>query len=81
MTHPPLPDFDDPRLRVQRATPAWFDWALAQPFTSRYVTVEDCPIHYMLWPGESERWRRTLEASGHFVVFVDASELKERTHA
>ena len=33
------------------------------------------------WPTESERWRRTLEAAGHFVVFVDKAEHKERSHA
>jgi hypothetical protein len=33
------------------------------------------------WPTGSERWRRTLEAAGHFVVFVDTSEHKERSHA
>jgi hypothetical protein len=33
------------------------------------------------WPTESERWRRTLEAAGHFVVFVDTSGYKERSHA
>jgi hypothetical protein len=33
------------------------------------------------WPTESERWRRMLEADGHFVVFVDKSEHKERSHA
>ena len=33
------------------------------------------------WPTESERWRRMLEAAGHFVVFIDASEHKEKTHA
>jgi hypothetical protein len=33
------------------------------------------------WPTESERWRRTLEAAGHFVLFVDPSEHKERSHA
>jgi hypothetical protein len=33
------------------------------------------------WPTESERWRRMLEAAGHFVVFVDRSEHKERSHA
>ena len=55
MTHPPLPDFNDPRLRVASATPAWFDWALAQPVTSHYVTVDDCPIHYMVWPGDTAK--------------------------
>jgi hypothetical protein len=29
------------------------------------------------WPTEGERWRRTLEAADHFVVFVD----QERFHA
>jgi hypothetical protein len=33
------------------------------------------------WPIESERWRRTLEAAGHFVVFVDTSEHQEGSHA
>jgi hypothetical protein len=33
------------------------------------------------WPTEPERWRRMLEAAGHFVVFVDASEHKEKAHA
>jgi hypothetical protein len=39
------------------------------------------------WPTESGRWRRTLEAAGHFVVFVDTSahvdtcDNKERVHA
>jgi hypothetical protein len=28
-------------------------------------------------PTESERWRRMLEAAGHFVVFVDKSESAE----
>jgi hypothetical protein len=26
------------------------------------------------WPTMSQRWRRRLEAAGHFVVFVDAPE-------
>ena len=40
------------------------------------------------WPTESARWRRMLEAAGHFVVFVDTSEpsalravKEERFHA
>ncbi|MCC6707435.1 MAG: alpha/beta hydrolase [Gammaproteobacteria bacterium] len=55
MSHPPLPDFTAAHLRVSRATPAWFEWALAQPVSSHYVTVADCPIHYMLWPGDNAR--------------------------
>jgi hypothetical protein len=37
--------------------------------------------HHGWWPTESERWRRALEAAGHFVVFVDISGHKERSHA
>jgi hypothetical protein len=35
------------------------------------------------WTTQSERWRRRLEAAGHFVVFVDKAEQeqKERSHA
>jgi hypothetical protein len=33
------------------------------------------------WPRESERWRRMLEAAGHFVVSVEKSESKERSRA
>jgi hypothetical protein len=33
------------------------------------------------WPTRTERWRRALEASGHFVVFVDHAEHKERADA
>jgi hypothetical protein len=33
------------------------------------------------WPTLSERWRRRLEAAGHFVVFVDTAEHQERSHA
>ncbi len=55
MSHPARPDLHDPRLRVQRPTPSWFDWALAQTVSSHYVTVADCPIHYLLWPGDDTR--------------------------
>jgi hypothetical protein len=33
------------------------------------------------WPTRSERWRRRLEAAGHFVVFVDMGENRERFDA
>lgn len=49
------PDWYAPQLVVRSATPAWFDWALAQPLESRYVTIAGCPIHYLLWPGEEPR--------------------------
>jgi len=32
-------------------------------------------------PTRAERWRHALEAAGHFVMFVDPSEHKERSHA
>jgi hypothetical protein len=33
------------------------------------------------WSREPERWRRMLEAAGHFVVSVEKSVDKERSHA
>ena len=33
------------------------------------------------WPTASDRWRRSLEAAGHFVVFVDNAWHKETSHA
>jgi hypothetical protein len=35
--------------------------------------------HRAWWPSRSERTRRMLEAAGHFVVFVDASEHRLNT--
>ncbi|MBX9605811.1 MAG: alpha/beta hydrolase [Gammaproteobacteria bacterium] len=58
MTQPTLPDFTAPHLAVEAPTPAWFRWALARPFTSHYVTVAECPIHYMVWPGDDEAANR-----------------------
>ena len=55
MNAPTLPDWQAPELRVRNPTPAWFDWAVAQPLSSHLVTVADCPIHYLLWPSETER--------------------------
>src|SRR6187431_873391 len=49
-----LPDWNAPHLRIQAAAPAWFEWALAQPFSSHVVEVEGCPIHYLAWPGDDE---------------------------
>jgi pimeloyl-ACP methyl ester carboxylesterase len=36
-------------LRVRAAAPDWFRWAISRPHESRWVTVNDCPIHYLLW--------------------------------
>jgi len=33
------------------------------------------------WPTRTERWRRDLEAAGHFVVFVDHAEHRESSDA
>jgi hypothetical protein len=33
------------------------------------------------WPTRTERFCRALEAAGHFVVFVDHAEDRERAHA
>jgi hypothetical protein len=33
------------------------------------------------WPTPTERWRRSLEAAGHSVVFVDQAEHTERSDA
>ena len=36
---------------------------------------------HRLWPTAAARWRRMLEAAGHYVVFVDASDLEEKSDA
>ena len=42
-------DVNEHDLRVKAATPSWFDWTLEQPYSSRYVNVEGCDIHYLRW--------------------------------
>lgn len=61
---PLVPDWQAPELRVTAPAPAWFDAALAAPFTSRFVDVEGCTIHYLLWPGEN------AEANRRGLLFV-----------
>jgi len=46
----PLPDWSAAELCVTAPAPGWFHEALAHPFTSQIVDVEDCPIHYLAWP-------------------------------
>jgi pimeloyl-ACP methyl ester carboxylesterase len=41
-------------LQVKSATPAWFDWALAQACASRHVDVQACRIHYLSWQAMTE---------------------------
>lgn len=64
MTSPDVPDWSAPHLRVQTPAPAWFDWALAEPFSSNFVEVDGCRIHYLLWPGDDAR------ANQRGLVFV-----------
>ena len=45
---PQGPDWCLPHLCVA-AAPAWFGWATARPMASRFVEVEGCAIHYLLW--------------------------------
>lgn len=52
MTSPSAPDWSAEHLRVQTPAPDWFHWAIDRPVSSHFVDVEDCPIHYLLWPGE-----------------------------
>jgi hypothetical protein len=33
--------------------------------------------HRSWWPTRAERWRRALEAAGHFVLFVDSADHNE----
>jgi len=40
------------QLRVRAPAPDWFQWAVSRPRQSATVTVEGCPIHYLLWPAE-----------------------------
>ena len=39
-------------LAVRAPAPPWFHWAIDYPREERYVTVEGCPIHYLLWPAQ-----------------------------
>jgi pimeloyl-ACP methyl ester carboxylesterase len=43
--------------RVLVPTPAWFDRAVAIPYTDEVVDVDGCPIHYLAW---GERGKRGL---------------------
>jgi len=56
MTTPALPDWTAPELAITRPAPDWFHATLAWPMRSHFVTVEDCPIHYLAWePARSPR--------------------------
>lgn len=49
MPDPAVPDWSAENLRVSSTAPAWFHDAVAAPLESRFVEVERCPIHYLLW--------------------------------
>jgi pimeloyl-ACP methyl ester carboxylesterase len=51
-------------LAIKAASPVWFRWALDQEHSSHIVTVETCPIHYLLWPG------KTPEANQRGILLV-----------
>ncbi|MGR8920466.1 MAG: alpha/beta fold hydrolase [Gammaproteobacteria bacterium] len=55
MDTPAPPDWHAPHLAVSAASPAWFDAALAHPFGSRFVVVDGCPIHYLLFDADAPR--------------------------
>jgi hypothetical protein len=46
----------------------------AMPFAFKAHSLIVIAGRHRWWPTRSERWRRALEAAGHFVVFVDTSE-------
>lgn len=45
-------------LAVRADAPDWFRLAVARSKQSRFVVVEGCPIHYLLWPGGEESTKR-----------------------
>ncbi len=49
-----LPEY----LRLRSDQPDWFHWAIGQPKQSTFVTVENCPIHYLLWPAAKSAPRK-----------------------
>jgi pimeloyl-ACP methyl ester carboxylesterase len=55
---------DTDHLVLSAAAPPWFRWALANVPQSRCVSVEDCPIHYLLWSDEPQT------SIGRGVLFV-----------
>jgi pimeloyl-ACP methyl ester carboxylesterase len=51
-------------LQVQAPAPDWFRWAISRPHESRWVTVDGCRIHYLLWAAEPKPLR------GRGLLFV-----------
>lgn len=55
---------ENPHLKIAAPAPDWFHWAVSRPAASRHVSVEDCPIHYLLWDGPA----RDEQARGVLLV-------------
>jgi len=51
-------------VALSRPAPDWFSRAVGRPRQSRRVSVADCPIHYLLWPGDA------AESSRRGLLFV-----------
>jgi pimeloyl-ACP methyl ester carboxylesterase len=41
-------------VAIRASAPDWFRWAISRPQQSRSVVVDECPIHYLLWPAEPD---------------------------
>lgn len=53
--------------------PAWFENALAAPFEDRFVEVEGCPIHYLVWGDEGKPGLLLVHGGGahaHWWAFL-----------
>ena len=59
MSESTIPDWNAPLLKVEEASPEWFNNAIGHPFDSNFIKVDGCPIHYLRWhnlsPNASEK--------------------------
>ena len=46
-------------LAIHADAPEWFHIAVSRSKQSRFVDVEGCPIHYLLWPADQESSNRS----------------------
>ena len=46
-------------LAIRASAPDWFRMAISRPKESRFVVVEGCPIHYLLWSDKQESSKKT----------------------
>jgi pimeloyl-ACP methyl ester carboxylesterase len=54
MQNQDLPDWTLNHLQPDENSPEWFKKAVKMPVTSSFVTVDDCPIHYLTWVPNSK---------------------------